>query len=195
MCPNELDGDKMQRKPLLWKYWIAIAIAVLGTFYIYAIYAARSLHIALSPITKEDRQKFAALAKILDTAERYPHREVDNTSVGFPAIEHQLHVVGQLVDVFQLKFGRLPASIDELIALPEDGSRQEQAKEEIRSESRNCRVFDLSAESYFLNCDGWSPNEKTLQDLNVAADKRYVRFYNFDGHVVLFAPPPYVTRP
>jgi hypothetical protein len=185
----------MQSKPLLWKYWIGLAIAVLGTFYICTIYATSSFHIVLSPITNEDRQKFAALAKFLETAERYPHREVDNTSVGFPASEDQLHVVGQLVDVFQLKFGRPPASIDELIALPGEGSRREQAKEEIRSESRNCRIFNLSAESYFLNCDGWSPNEKTLQDLNVAADKRYVRFYNFDGHAVLFAPPPYAAQP
>jgi hypothetical protein len=184
----------MQSKPLLWKYWIGLAIAVLGTFYIYTIYAASSFHIVLSPITNEDRQKFSAMAKVLETAERYPHREVDNTSVGFPAIEHRLQAVEDLVDVFQFKFGRLPASNEELTAIPA-GPRQEQAKEEIRSESRNCRIFNLSAESYFLNCDGWSPNEKTLQDLNVAADKRYVRFYNFEGHVVLFAPPPYVAQP
>ena len=185
----------MQRKLRVWKYCIALAIAILAMFYVYTIFAARSFHVALSPITKEDRQKLAALAKILETANRYPHREVDNTSVGFPVIEHQLQVVGQLVDAFQLNFGRLPASIEELMALSAAGSRQEQAKEEIRLESRNCRIFNLSAESYFLNCDGWNPGEKTLRDLKVAADKRYNRFYNFNGHVVLSVPPPYVARP
>jgi hypothetical protein len=193
MCRKEVDGDKMQRRLPVWKYCIALAIAILAMLCVYATLAVRSFHIALSPVTDEDRQKFAVLAKILETAE-LPHREVDNTSVGFPVIEHRLQVIEELVDVFQVKFGRLPASIEELTAIPA-GSRQEQAKKEIRSESRNCRIFNLSAESYLLNCDDWNPSEKTLQDFKVAADKRYVRFYNFNGHVILSVPLPYVARP
>jgi hypothetical protein len=193
---NEVNGEKMQRRPLVWKYCIAAAAVGLGIFYIYTVFAARSLHIALSPLTEEERRKFGALAKTLETAEHYPHREVDNTSVGFGDIEHRLQVVGQLVDAFQFTFRRLPASIDELIdLLPAGRYGQAQAKKEIRLESRDCRIFNLSAESYFLNCDGWSPNEKALQDVQAAADKQYVRFYNFNGHVVLSVPPPYVVRP
>lgn len=189
----------MQRR-VVFKYCVRLALAIsvaLCGCIVYGVYSLSTFHIAFKPLTEEDRRKFSALAKALEKVESYPHREVDKTSVGFPVIERKLQDVDQLVTAFQFRFGRLPFSIAELTAIPEVAPwfRRERAKIEIRLESWNCRIFGLTADSYFLNCDGWSPHEKTLQDLKVAADKRYVRFHNFSGHVVLSVPPAYVTPP
>jgi hypothetical protein len=175
-------------------FWILCFALSISGIVMLTIYELATFRIRLTPITEEDTKPFSAIGKLLETTERRPNREVDDTSVGFPDREQRLRVIGQLVHVFEIRFGHLPESLEDLIAIPTSGPKQQRAKDEIKSAVAGCQLFHLSVNSYLLNCDGWNPDERSLLQLEKTSDRQKVRFYSVDQHVVLSVPPP-VLRP
>jgi hypothetical protein len=174
---------KLTRKTL----WPAGAAALLLMGVV--SYAVLTVRPSLRPITDKELEPYAALAKIIQASKSVPSPPIDDTSVGYPKRETELSGLNEALYVFQVRFRRLPNSLDELPQIIDNGPGTERARKELQNASGRCKILTFGRNSYALNCDGWNPDQSELAKAYSEFNKSVIKYYLIGGHVVLYSPP------
>ena len=183
--------------------WPAIALAVVAVAY-GSLVLYWQFHFKISPISLSD-QEYARVARIGQEVEevgkgmkagQVPWRKIDYASVGLPDKEAKLLRLREAVNAFQLKFNRLPDSPSELWELSRAVPGAEYRQKELRRLGRDCGLVSVTADSYILNCDQWSPPDRVALDRLVGTFQSDTeRFYLVESHLILFVPSFVHERP
>ena len=125
-----------------------------------------------------------------------PWRKIDRSSVGFPEKEARLLMLRSEVDFFTVKFGHQPSQIGDLTKLADLPDFPADQAKAIKSLRKNCEIVSMEPDSYILSCDGFSSLSPTVRDeLLKSFDRENEKFYDAQGLVILYGPPPITGKP
>jgi len=130
--------------------------------------------------------KQVELIRKLASVGAFPSRRRNLTSVGAPLIEKKLITLSRDSSLYESRYDRLPLNFEELkrFGLPQDW------EEDVERLEGECQIVPLTAHSTIMNCDGWA--RPSADELNLLVRSFYPqteRFYEIDGHILLYIPP------
>jgi hypothetical protein len=180
---------------------ICIGILLFG-YYMLGIYYVRTFKLRFTPTTPAEQARMDELSKNLDNLSQgirngtVPWRKIDRSSVGFPEKEAKLLMLRSEVDFFTVKFGHHPSQIGDLTRLDDLPDFCANHAKVIKSLRNKCEIVNLEPDSYILGCDAFSSLSPTVKDeLLKSFDRGNEKFYDAQGHVILYDPPPITGRP
>ena len=177
---------------------VAIITCILG-IYSLLYWRIRTMRVWNGPVLEKTAE---AITENLKEATKQvppgsaPWRKVDHNSIGFPSSEAELLELEGFVGVFEVSQRSLPAHSADLLALERVAPRPPRVQARLNKLVKDCQLISLAEDSYILNCDGWTPpSGEALKPLVNAFDSETERFYNLQGHVILYVPPFVKARP
>lgn len=163
----------------------------------YGMYSLATFKIDFSSMSPYDKSR---IAKISDQIEQVGHlvksgaipvRQIETSSVGFPAKERALLALRSDVEFFAVRFGHYPRQISELSHLSEFPDYPSRRERSTREPLRHCEIMNLETNSYILSCDNFSLiSAAKKEELLKSFDGKTERFYAVPGGVILYVPPP-----